>query len=162
MRLNNRNNAVYYNFVSISIALLLVLGSAVFFMDFYLYDLFEWNAVLVIIVPIILVILFYIRGRQIFDYDSDGEALHFKNSDVVTFLHKPLNDEFPKYKLLKYEIIDAFFFKRLFITISSKRNNSLILKYDISYIRRKDVKDLKISLNKIVKFNEEQKRDLIN
>ena len=162
MRLNNRNKAVYYNFISISILMLLVLAIVVFLMDYFIYDLFEWNAIVLLILPIILLIIFYVRGKQIFEYDSDGEALHVKNSDVVTFLHKPLNDEFPKYKLLKYEVIDAFLFKRLFLTISSKRNNSLILKYDISYISRKEVKDLKISLNKIVKFNAEHKRDLIN
>jgi hypothetical protein len=49
-----------------------------------------------------------------------------------------------------------FFIKRLYVTVSSKNSGSTILKYQISYLK-KEVKDLKISLNKVVKANKEKK-----
>ena len=106
--------------------------------------------------------IFYCRGRQIFEYDSDGEALNFKNRNVVLFLDKNLSDEFPKYKLQNFEVVNAFILKRLYITISSKKTNSLILRYDISYLRNKELNDLKISLSKVVKKNKEQQREKIS
>ena len=93
------------------------------------------------------------RGRQIFEYDSDGEALNFKNKNVVLFLDKPLSDEFPKYKLKSYEIVNALIFKRLYVTISSKKSNAIILKYDVSYLSKKELNDLKLSLSKVTKNN---------
>jgi hypothetical protein len=31
---------------------------------------------------------FLVRGRQIFEYDSDGEAVNFKNRNIIPFLSK--------------------------------------------------------------------------
>ena len=162
MRLNNRNKAVYYNFVVSVVAMLLFCGFLAFLLEKYLYDFLEWESALFLIIPILFAMVFYFRGRQIFEYDSDGEALNFKNRNVVSFLDKALNDEFPKYKLLDYEIVNAIILKRLYITISSKRNNSLILKYDISYLKKKELNDLKISLSKVIKNNREKKRENIS
>lgn len=162
MRLNNRNKAVYYNFVVSVVVMLLFCGFLAFLLEKYLYDFLEWESALFLIIPILFALVFYFRGRQIFEYDSDGEALNFKNRNVVSFLDKALNDEFPKYKLIDYEIISAIILKRLYITISSKRNNSLILKYDISYLKKKELNDLKISLSKVIKNNREKKRENIS
>ena len=162
MRLNKRNKAVYYNFVVSVVAMLLFCGFLAFLLEKYLYDFLEWESALFLIIPILFAMVFYFRGRQIFEYDSDGEALNFKNRNVVSFLDKALNDEFPKYKLLDYEIVNAIILKRLYITISSKRNNSLILKYDISYLKKKELNDLKISLSKVIKNNREKKRENIS
>ena len=100
---------------------------------------------------------FYLNGRQIFEYDSDGEAVHFRNRNIIPFLSKPLSDEFPKYKLIKYETVNMFFVKRLYITISSKSSGTTMLKYEISYLTRKEVSDLRMSLNKIIKANKERR-----
>lgn len=162
MRLNNRNKAVYYNFIVSVVAMLLFCGIVAFLLEKYIYNLLGWESGLFLIIPILFAAVFYFRGRQIFEYDSDGEALNFKNRNVVSFLDKALNDEFPKYKLISYEIVDAIILKRLYITISSKRNNSVILKYDISYLNKKELNDLKISLSKVVKNNREQKRENIS
>lgn len=76
---------------------------------------------------------------------------------LFPFCKKPLSDEFPKYKLQKFEVIDLFLMKRLYITISSKNSGSTILRYEISYLTKREISDLKISLNKVVKANKEKK-----
>ncbi|MDR6462511.1 hypothetical protein [Chryseobacterium sediminis] len=157
MRLSNRNKASVYNFLSTFLLMILVLGTIVFIANKYRFNALDDESYLLIIVPIMMLITFYICGRQIFEYDSDGEALNFKNRNIIPFLEKPLHDEFPKYKLIKYDVVSILFIKRLYITVSSKNNGSTILKYHISYLNRKEVNDLKLSLNKVVKANKEKK-----
>lgn len=157
MRLSNRNKASVYNFLSTLLLMIMVLGVIVFIANKYRFNALDDESYLLIIVPIIMLIIFYICGRQIFEYDSDGEALNFKNRNIIPFLDKPLHDEFPKYKLIKYDVVSILFIKRLYITVSSKNNGSTILKYQISYLNRKEVNDLKLSLNKVVKANKENK-----
>ena len=89
------------------------------------------------------------RGRQIFEYDSDGEAVNFKNRNIIPFLSKEIRDEFPKYKILSYEVVNAIVFKKLYIKIKSKKEHIAVLKYDISYLTDKEIKDLKFSLKKL-------------
>jgi hypothetical protein len=108
-----------------------------------------------ILIPILLIIIFYFRGRQIFEYDSDGETLSFTNRNVFPFFGKTVSDEFPKYKLKNYEIANVHIFKKLYIKISSKKSPIITLKYDISYLTNQELRDLKISLNKVIKANEE-------
>lgn len=137
--------------------MIVVFGIAGFLVNKYRFHILGSESYLMVLVPLLLLIIFYFNGRQIFEYDSDGEALHFKNRNIIPFLSKPLHDEFPKYKLIKYDVISIFFIKRLYITVSSKNNGSTILKYQISYLDRKEVNDLKLSLNKVVKANKEKK-----
>lgn len=155
MRLNNRNKIDYYHFLFTALMLLLFLGILGFFLEIYRFNILGISRWLLLIVPLILFLIFLFLGRQIFEYDSDGEALHFKNRNIFPLFGKPLNDEFPKYKLLKYEIVNAFIFKRLYVTISSKKSPILVLKYEISYLTDKQIKDLKLSLNKVIKANQE-------
>ena len=56
-----------------------------------------------------------------------------------------------------YEVIDLFFMKRLYVTISSKNSGSTMLKYEISYLTRKEINDLKFSLSKVIKANNEKR-----
>lgn len=137
--------------------MMVVLGILGFLANEYRFNVLESESYLLIIIPVLMLILFHLNGRQIFEYDSDGEALNFKNRNIIPFLNKPLHDEFPKYKLIKYDIISIFFIKRLYITVSSKTNGSTMLKYQISYLTQKEVNDLKLSLNKVVKANKEKK-----
>ena len=153
MRLNNRNKIGYFQFLSTFVVTLFLLGIFLFFVEYYFYKLLGSVAILFLVIPTLIVIIFYLRGRQIFEYDSDGEALNFKNKNVVLFLDKPLSDEFPKYKLKSYEIVNALIFKRLYVTISSKKSNAIILKYDVSYLSKKELNDLKLSLSKVTKNN---------
>ena len=100
-------------------------------------------------------VIIFLRGRQIFEYDSDGEALNFKNHSIIQFLGKEAKDEFPKYKLVSFEIVNALLFKRLYIKITSKKHKESILKYDISYLTSSEIRDLKLSLQRTIKANKE-------
>ncbi len=159
MRLSNRNKAGYFQFLSTLDTVGLFLGIFLFFLERYRYHYLGWSEFLLIIIPILGILIFYLRGRQIFEYDSDGEALNFKNRNVVLFLDKALSDEFPKYKLKNYEVLNAIILKKLYITISSKKNHSIILKYDISYLTKKELNDLKMSLSKVIKTNKERENN---
>nr|WP_315035576.1 hypothetical protein [uncultured Chryseobacterium sp.] len=134
-----------------------VFGILGFLANKYRFNALGKEGYLLIIIPILTLIIFHLNGRQIFEYDSDGEALNFKNRNIIPFLNKPLHDEFPKYKLIKYDVISIFFIKRLYVTVSSKNSGSTMLKYQISYLTKKEVNDLKLSLNKVVKANKEKK-----
>jgi amino acid transporter len=157
MRLNNRNKAPVYNFVNTLLLMTLLGGIAAFLLEEYRFNVLGDESILLIILPVVILGIYYLTGRQIFEYDSDGEAIHFKNRNVIPFLSRPLNDEFPKYKLIKYEVVSIVFIKRLYVTISSKNSGSTMLKYEISFLTRKEVNDLKLSLNKVVKANNEKK-----
>jgi hypothetical protein len=50
--------------------------------------------------------------------------------------------------------------KRLYITISSKNNGTTLLKYEISYLTRKELADLRFSLNKVTKTNKENRANI--
>ncbi|RTZ46436.1 hypothetical protein EJ377_19550 [Chryseobacterium arthrosphaerae] len=155
MRLSNRNKASVYNSLSTLLLMMVVFGILVFMANKYRFNALGNESYLLIIVPVFLLVIFHLSGRQIFEYDSDGEALNFKTGMLFPF-KQALHDEFPKYKLIKYDVISMFFIKRLYITVSSKNSGSTMLKYQISYLTRKEVNDLKISLNKVVKANKEK------
>ncbi|KUJ56861.1 hypothetical protein AR686_09960 [Chryseobacterium aquaticum subsp. greenlandense] len=157
MRLSNRTKTPIYNFINTLLLMLLCIGIVGFILEKYKFNILGGISYLLIILPLVLLITYYVNGRQIFEYDSDGEALHFRNRNIVPFLSTPLSDEFPKYKLLKFDTINIFFIKRLYITISSKNNGSTVLKYEISYLTKKEVNDLKFSLNKVIKANKERR-----
>lgn len=155
MRLSNKRKAPLYNFINTALIMFLVMGILAFFAEEMRFQLLGMEAYLFIAVPAMLIVIFYFNGRQIFEYDSDGEALHFRNRNIVPFMSTPLSDEFPKYKFVKFETFTFLFFKRLYITINSKSGNS-ILKYEISYLSGKELNDLKFSLNKVIKNNKEK------
>lgn len=157
MRLSNRKKAPIYNFFNTFLLMMLSAGIVGFIFDEMRFNILGKKSIFLIIVPLLILVIFHVNGRQIFEYDSDGEALHFRNKNIIPFLNKALSDEFPKYKLIKFEMVSILFFKRLYITISSKNMGSTILKYDTSYLTRKEANDLKLSLNKVVKANTEKR-----
>ena len=157
MRLSNRKKVPVYNFFNILLLMILSGGCIGFIVDKMRFDILDEKSYILIIVPAILLIINYLYGRQIFEYDSEGEALHFRNRNIVPFIDKPLNDEFPKYKLIKFEMVSILFFRRLYVTVSSKNGGSAILKYETSYLTKKEVNDLKTSLNKVINANKEKR-----
>ncbi|MDQ1096465.1 MULTISPECIES: hypothetical protein [Chryseobacterium] len=159
MRLSNRNKASLYNFINTLLLIITAAGFAAFFLEEYKFNIMGWESTLFIIIPLFLLLLFYFSGRQIFEYDSDGEALHFRNRNVIPFLGKPLSDEFPKYKLISFDVVSIFFIKRLYVRVTSKNSGSALLKYEVSYLTGKEINDLKISLNKVVKANNDKKTE---
>ena len=159
MRLSNRSRIPIYNFVFTLINVLIVIGLAGFILEKTRLAMFGNESILFVLLPFVLLILFLVRGRQIFEYDSDGEAVNFKNRNIIPFLSKEIRDEFPKYKILSYEVVNAIVFKKLYIKIKSKKEHIAVLKYDISYLTDKEIKDLKFSLKKIIKANIEANRE---
>ena len=159
MRLSNRSRIPIYNFVLTLINVLIVIGLAGFILEKTRLGMFGNESILFVLLPVVLFILFLLGGRQIFEYDSDGEAVNFKNRNIIPFLSKEIRDEFPKYKILSYEVVNAIVFKKLYIKIKSKKEHIAVLKYDISYLTDKEIKDLKFSLKKIIKANREANRE---
>ena len=159
MRLSNRSRIPIYNFVFTLINVLILIGLAGFILEKTRLAMFGNESILFVLLPVVLLILFLVRGRQIFEYDSDGEAVNFKNRNIIPFLSKEIRDEFPKYKILSYEVVNAIVFKKLYIKIKSKKEHIAVLKYDISYLTDKEIKDLKFSLKKIIKANKEANRE---
>ena len=159
MRLSNRSRIPIYNFVFTLINVLILIGLAGFILEKTRLAMFGNESILFVLLPVVLLILFLVRGRQIFEYDSDGEAVNFKNRNIIPFLSKEIRDEFPKYKILSYEVVNAIVFKKLYIKIKSKKEHIAVLKYDISYLTDKEIKDLKFSLKKIIKANREANRE---
>lgn len=159
MRLSNRKKIPLYNFILTLINVLIIIGLIAFTLEETRLALFGNESYLFIVIPFLLLFLFLLRGRQIFEYDSDGEAVNFRNRHILPFMGKDARDEFPKYKLVSYEFVNVFFFKKLYIKIKSKKEHFTILKYDISYLTQKEIKDLKMSLRKIIHTNKEAKRE---
>lgn len=156
MRLSNKNNTPVITFVYTIVGIIFILGVIGYLMEISKFDVLGNKAWILLLIPVLLLIPLYVMGKPLFEYDSDGEALNFRNSHILyIFSKKNAKDEFPKYKLVKFNIINGFIFKRLYIYITSKKNRVIILKYDITYLTRKQIKDLKFSLNKVVKANME-------
>ena len=153
MRLSNKSKEPYFNFIHTALNILLVTGIGLFIFEKFSLQIFGIEEIFLILIPVLFLLVFYLRGRQIFEYDSDGEALSIKNKHIIPYFFPPVSDEFPKYKLQSYNIIDAFILKRLFIKISSKKSSSLILKYDISTLTKRELGDLKYSLSRVINSN---------
>ncbi|MDR1876650.1 MAG: hypothetical protein LBQ84_03405 [Flavobacteriaceae bacterium] len=106
---------------------------------------------------LILIYLSYL-GSPGFRYDSEGETLIFRNDKAlpISFLTKDLQSDFPKRKLKKFNVkYKPLFKKKLEIYIYSKRASSGLSKldFDISYLTKRQVRDLKTSLKKVLKEN---------
>lgn len=154
MRLSNKKRINYYNFLLTLVNLILIGGIGAYILDKTRLGRFGNMSILFIVLPVFLLVLYKLRGREIFEYDSEGEVVHFKNRNVIYFMGKESNDEFPKYKISSFDLVDAIIFKRLYIKIKSKKEQVVLLKYDISYLSKKELKDLKFSLTNIVAANE--------
>ncbi|WP_379969668.1 hypothetical protein [Epilithonimonas sp. UC225_85] len=156
MRLSNRSRLPVYSFIYSLVGIIFILGVIAYILEINKFDVFGDKAWVILLIPALMFLLLYFLGRPIFEYDSDGEALNFRNNHILfIFSKKNAKDEFPKYKLIRYNIVNGLVFKRLYIYISSKKTHVLLLKYDISFLSRKQIKDLKFSLSKVIKANKE-------
>lgn len=160
MRLSNRNRIPVFSFIYSLVGIIFILGVIAYILEINKFDIFGNKAWILLAIPLMLFLLLYFIGRPVFEYDSDGEALNFRNSHILYSLTKKnAKDEFPKYKLLKFNIVNVLFFKRLYVYISSKKSHVIILKYDVTFLSKKQLKDLKFSLNKVVKINKEVRNE---
>ncbi|WP_162989990.1 hypothetical protein [Chryseobacterium sp. 6424] len=159
MKFSNSHKAPLYNSIIIVPMLILLMGSGAFLLGVNTYGLLGTSLFMgMIIVPVVLLLIVSLRGRQIFEYDSEGETLNLSNKGSL-FRGKFINDEFPKYKLQHYEIVDLLVLRRLYITISSKRNRPIILKYEISYLTPTQLRELCSCLDEVIKNNQENRQE---
>ena len=158
MRLSNRHKINQYSIWNTCYYLLLIVGFLLYFLEESRFDVIKGHySLLLIVVPLVCLIIHRLRGRQIFEYDSDGEALNFKNRGLPPFVGKIASDEFPKYKLDGFDTVSLGLFKRLYVYVDSKKAKQYTLKYDISYLTNKELMDLRKSLQKVVKNNSNNK-----
>lgn len=116
---------------------------------------------LLIIIILLLLYFLYKLGPQHLEYDSDGEVIHIIGKDVFWskyFPAKKTMTEFPKKKLVSFRVRHFLFKKTLELFVTSKRapNGITKLKFNITYLNHSEISDLKRSLYKIVKKNNEQ------
>lgn len=110
--------------------------------------------------PNILLILFglyFHRIGQLFEFDSDGETLNFKNNGVFfsKFMeYRVKRAEFPKSKLLKFSVSDYGLYSSLQIFITSRRKKGpRSYRFNITFLGKKKKRGMIESLNKVVEKN---------
>lgn len=117
----------------------------------------SFGGVMVSPFAIVISIILLLRGHPKFEYDSDGEVLNITTeSPFFKWLggKKWRNHvEFPKRKLASFEMPGNFFKRKLIIHIKSKEGYLKKRVFTISYLKSKDVKDLRHSLNKVLHNN---------
>ena len=89
MRLTNKKKIPIYIFLQTMLLLIAIFGVILFLVERYKIDFLGWESLLFIIVPLFLIILYVIRGKQIFEYDSDGETLTFYNYSTIPLFNNP-------------------------------------------------------------------------
>lgn len=108
---------------------------------------------------LVMLIIIY-RGLPQFVYDSDGEVLNFTVREPnLTFLGSRFikHIEFPKRKLDRYKINSYPLRRRLTLYIRSKENHIVRQTISISYLNKKELRDLKRSLDRVVSNNSKKK-----
>ncbi len=116
----------------------------------------SWKHFLPNIILIVFGIYFH-RIAQLFEFDSDGETLNFKNNGVFfsKFMeYRVKRAEFPKGKLIDFSILDLGIFSSLKIIIQSKRiKGPRTYTFNITFLSRKKKRGMKESLRKVVEKN---------
>jgi len=91
MRLSNRKKAPIYNFLLTFSLLFAIIGGAMTFLNIIKLPVFgKMASISLLLIGGAGLVIIFLRGRQIFEYDSDGEALNFKNHSIIPFLGKEL------------------------------------------------------------------------
>lgn len=108
------------------------------------------------------IFLLYKMGHMHVEYNSDGEILNIKTQDPFWIKYFPRSRtivDFPKSKLMSFKIENNFLRKRLILYVTSKRSHSGYTKltFNVTFLNKTEISDLKRSLNRIVKRNQENK-----
>jgi hypothetical protein len=111
--------------------------------------------------PALIVVLLFVwyRGPSNFMYDAEGEVLNFTTRNP--HLHQLSNSvfehhsEFPKRKLISFEISKSPFRRHLILKINGK-SSTKVEKFSISYLTSKELRKLKSSLKKVVAANNQE------
>lgn len=155
MRLSTKSRLPFYQFIDICLICIITISIFAFVFEHIQGKIFGNTSYVLLAFAIVLAIIFITRGRQLFEYDSDGESLTLHNDSVLPVFFSKRYHEFPKKKLDSFIVLNFFIFKRLYLTLKHRRKNTVALKYDISSLTQKEIDDLQISLAKIIKNNTE-------
>ncbi|MDD3771231.1 MAG: hypothetical protein PHC38_01085 [Weeksellaceae bacterium] len=161
MRINNKRINIYIETLY-NILLLLFVGSLIliFIPITPIVNLISPYALLLIIG--IMIYFLYLTGNQNIEYNSDGEALTIRTQDPFISKYFPKNKtltDFPKNKVIDYEIKQKFILRKLYLYLQSKRAKKgyVKLSFPITYLNDKELRDLKKSLNRIIEKNNKEK-----
>ena len=117
---------------------------------------FNYSSLIPNLVALLVGIYIFIVGRT-FEFDSDGETINFKSNGVLVsqFMHyREQRTEVPKSKLKNFKVENYFFYKRLHIFIHSRNSKGFRhYKYNITFLSRKKIKALEMSLAKVMVQN---------
>jgi hypothetical protein len=111
------------------------------------------------IIVLFFILIYVYKFGKYFEYDSDGEALCFRNSGTFiseSFNYREKRAEFPKKKLKKYEVKNYLIVKKLYVYVKSsyageKRVKKLI--FDITFVKQKRINMMRASLSKAISQN---------
>ncbi len=162
MKINNKRIIPYIYIIYSIIATLFVVFIV---MKIFPLKIFHTNLIYLLpLVGVVLLIFIKLRGYQLFEYDSDGEALNFSNDNCIklNISSTKRRSEFPKRKLKSYKITNNLFKKSLKMTMTSKRSNTGYskLEYDLTYLSKNEFKGLKKSLDKVLDENKKGLNDI--
>lgn len=156
MRLNSSRASLILRFIYLLCLFIIVFDVIVLNIDGY------WGGLIKLSPLALLVIAFIIyRGLPQFVYDSDGEVLNFTVSEPnLRFLSSSFikHIEFPKRKLDHYKFKSYPFRRRLILYIRSKENHLVRQTISVSYLKNKELRDLKRSLDRVI-YNNAKKKD---
>lgn len=161
MRINNKRIGIYietlyrFLFLGVLCSILLILIPIPKIVNY----VSPWYLLIFFVGLIILLPKF---GHQIFIYNSDGEVLNIKTEDAFWAKYSAKSKrliDFPKSKLRDFKIKESIFSKKLILYVNSKRSKKgyIELYFNISYLNQSEISDLKHSLNRLVKMNNEKK-----
>lgn len=104
--------------------------------------------------------IYFYRIAQLFDFDSDGETLNFKNNGLFfsKFMeYRVKRAEFPKGKLIDFKVRDFFIYSTLIIYIKSRRKKGpRKYTFNISFLNKKKKRGMIDSLKKVLDKNKVQ------
>ena len=118
---------------------------------------FNYSSLIPNAIALVIAVYVFMVGKT-FEFDSDGETLNIKSNGLLIsqFMHyREQRTEIPKSKLRDFKVDNYFFFKRLHIYINSRnRRGYRHYKYNITFLTGKKIKNLKLSLAKVLEKNQ--------
>lgn len=137
--------------------ILLILVSIMFIYNYLILNkaILAIKEVIVLLVLYISILTYWYKISKYIEFDSAGSGLVFITRGILLsdyINHREHRIEMPKEKLKGYEIIDRFFYKKVVLSIKSKKKIRKIT-VDISFLSFNKTEALKLSLDKIVREN---------
>lgn len=161
MKIDNKSRVSFiFQFIYTIVFILLALGVFLNFLAEERIDENIPNETFLVLLFLILILLYFL-GPPIFFYDSIGETTTIKNrtSYPMDIFNSDIKyAEFPKRKIKGFKIVKGWFFKKkLKLILQSNKSNSgrTVITYNITYLTKSEISDLKDSLMSITKYNKD-------